>query len=335
MDPCTQGLLGASLASSFSKKNKVKVALLCGAIGGIAPDLDILINSSEDKLLFLQYHRHFTHSLIFIPFGGLIVSLFLYFFLKNNNLFKEIYIFTTLGFSTHGILDSCTSYGTNLLWPFSDVRISWNIISIIDPLFTSILLIFTILCFSFKSNYSIRLGFAFSVVYLIFNLLKLEKVKSYVEAIALKNGHKIERIILNPTIGNNLLWRTVYQSNNLYFINAVYMPLFSEPKIKEGLQLEVIDKETVFPELGSYSTQREDIRRFSYFSQDFIYIHPDYKNIVADLRYGTLPHDYKSMWGIEINTLNPNQHVKFKNLRNFNNSYYKKLWKMIKGDFGE
>ena len=32
--------------------------------------------------------------------------------------------------------------------------------------------------------------------------------------VAKKNGHKIERILLNPTIGNIILWRTVYQSED-------------------------------------------------------------------------------------------------------------------------
>ncbi len=333
MDPCTQGLLGASLSGSFAKKKKIKIALICGAVGGMAPDLDVLINSSKDQLLFIEYHRHFTHSLAFIPIGGLIVSLFMHLLFKNKSSFKNTLFYTTLGFSSHGILDACTSYGTNLLWPFSDLRVSWNIISIVDPLYTSIFIIFVISSFILKSVFSIRVGLILSLTYLMINVFKLEKVKAYVEKIAEQNNHNIERLILNPTIGNNLLWRTVYESNNFYYINAIYMPLFSNPKVKRGSKLKVIDKESVFPELGNNSTQRHDIRRFSYFSQDFIYIHPDYKDIIADLRYGTLPHDYKSMWGIKIDTTNPNKHADYKNLRNFNKNHFNKLWLMMRGEF--
>ena len=42
MDPCTQTLLGATVASSFSKKDDLKKASLFGAIGGIIPDFDVL-----------------------------------------------------------------------------------------------------------------------------------------------------------------------------------------------------------------------------------------------------------------------------------------------------
>jgi membrane-bound metal-dependent hydrolase YbcI (DUF457 family) len=42
----------------------------------------------------------------------------------------------SLGYATHAILDVATSYGTFLLWPFIEIRYSWNIISIVDPLFS-------------------------------------------------------------------------------------------------------------------------------------------------------------------------------------------------------
>ena len=60
------------------------------------------------------------------------------------------------------------------------------------------------------------------------------------------------------------------------------MPLFSKPKVKKGTKVKVINKE-VFPEILNDSLQRNDIRKFSFFSQDFIYIHPDFKYIIADL----------------------------------------------------
>ena len=43
MDPCTQGLIGATFSSLFSNKKDIRKASLCGAIGGLAPDLDNFI----------------------------------------------------------------------------------------------------------------------------------------------------------------------------------------------------------------------------------------------------------------------------------------------------
>ena len=332
MDPVSQGLLGAVFAGSFSKKKDMKFTSFCGAIGGIAPDLDVFIRSGSNPLLAIEYHRHFTHSLVFVPFGSLIVAFFLYLFFLKKKDFKTIFIFTTLGFLSHGFLDSCTSYGTSLFWPFSESRVSWNIISVIDPIYTFILFVFLILSFILKSSNLIKLGFCMSFLYLGYGLGKHMNVEKLISKLARDRGHKIERLLLNPTIGNVILWRSVYQYKNNYFIDAVYVPFVGKSKLKVGTSVGVINKETVFPEISKDSLQRNDIRKFSYFSQDFVFLHPDFKNTIADLRYGTLPHDYRSLWGIEVDPNENEKHVIFKKLRNFKNEHYKKFWEMLNGN---
>ena len=101
------------------------------------------IQSSDDPILSLEYHRQFSHSLFFIPIGSLIVALLIFPWVKKAMSFKLVYLVSFLGYATHGLLDACTSYGT-LLWPFSYERITWNNISIVDPIFTIPTLIFVI-----------------------------------------------------------------------------------------------------------------------------------------------------------------------------------------------
>ncbi len=270
--------------------------------------------------------------MIFVPIGGLIVALFLYLFFKNKFSLKCIYIYSTLGFFTHGLLDSLTSYGTTLFWPIYDYRVSWNIISIVDPIFTLILIIFIFFCLLRKSSFLIRVGLSLSFIYLFLGIIKKNQVNLFTSDIAKKRGHKIERILVKPTIGNNILWRSIYEFENHYYVNAIYMPFFDEPNYRKGVKLKVINKETIFPELGDNSTQREDIRRFAHFSQGYLYIYPYSKNLIADLRYGTLPNDDKSLWGIRVNINNPEKHVTFEKLRTFNNNHYDEFWLMLKGN---
>ncbi len=52
MDPLTQGLLGAALPQSASNKRHIVAAGVLGVAAGMAPDLDVLIRSSSDPLLF-------------------------------------------------------------------------------------------------------------------------------------------------------------------------------------------------------------------------------------------------------------------------------------------
>ena len=63
-----------------------------------------------------------------------------------------------LGYATHALLDSCTTYGTMLFWPFSDVRIAWNTVSIIDPLFTGPILALVVLAAKKKREFYGRLA---------------------------------------------------------------------------------------------------------------------------------------------------------------------------------
>ena len=93
MDTVSQGLLGTAFSGSVAKSKEIRFASFCGFIGGIAPDIYILIRSDSNPLLFIEYHRHFTHSLSFVPFGGLIVSFFLYLiFLKKKNLKQSFFL---------------------------------------------------------------------------------------------------------------------------------------------------------------------------------------------------------------------------------------------------
>ena len=127
MDPISQGTVGAAFAQSSANKNNIVKISVIGFIAGMAPDLDVFIRSSTDPILFLEYHRQFTHSLFFIPFGALMVTFFLYPLFRKTMSLKTVYLASFLGYATHGLIDACTSYGTLLFWPFSNERVTWNL----------------------------------------------------------------------------------------------------------------------------------------------------------------------------------------------------------------
>ena len=83
MDPVSQGAFGAIFAQTISNKKKLIAGSILGCLAGLAPDIDVLIRSSTDPLLKLEFHRQFTHSLVFIPIGALIVALFIRIFFKK------------------------------------------------------------------------------------------------------------------------------------------------------------------------------------------------------------------------------------------------------------
>ena len=137
--------MGAAAAQSAIKKWDLAKIGIIGALAGMSPDLDVLIQSSKDPLLQLEYHRQFTHSLIFIPLGAALCALVFWPFVHRSMSFKAVWITALAGYATHGLLDACTTYGTQLLWPFSTTRVAWDIISIVDPLFTLTLIFCAVL----------------------------------------------------------------------------------------------------------------------------------------------------------------------------------------------
>ena len=84
MDPLTQGVVGATVSQQPANKKTILVATFLGFFSGLAPDLDIFIRSTNDPLLILEFHRQFTHSLIFIPVGGLICTILFIIYLQNE-----------------------------------------------------------------------------------------------------------------------------------------------------------------------------------------------------------------------------------------------------------
>src|SRR5262245_40166851 len=140
MDTITHGFLGAAASQALLKRRLPRGAGLVGAIGGMLPDLDIFIRSSSDPTVGWFFHRNFTHSLIFIPLGGLIAALPFLCFQRFRNQKREVILAAIIGYATHALLDAFTSYGTQLFWPFSNYRVAWDWIGIVDPIYSLILL---------------------------------------------------------------------------------------------------------------------------------------------------------------------------------------------------
>lgn len=189
MDPLSQSALGAAAPQSAAARQHVLLAGACGFLSGLAPDLDALIRSNSDPLLALEYHRQFTHALLFIPLGGLICAGLLHRFVSRRLRFSETYGYCTAGYATHGLLDACTTYGTQLLWPFSSTRIAWHSVSIIDPLFTGPIVLLIVIAAIGKRRWLGRAVLVWAITYLSFGVLQRERAETVGNDLAASRGH--------------------------------------------------------------------------------------------------------------------------------------------------
>lgn len=330
MDPFTQGALGASLAQSFTNKSQVLIAGILGFLSGMAADLDIFIRSDTDPLLFLEFHRQFTHSLIFIPIGGLICAVIFYFLISRraNLTFKHTYLFCTLGYATHGLLDTCTSYGTQLLWPFTNHRFSWDSVSIIDPILTLPLLALIILAAIRKNSKYALAGFLWVLSYQCIGLYQNHRASEIGWQLAKERGHTPIRLNAKPTLGNLILWKVIYEVDEGFYTDGIRIGL--NTKVFHGGLTPKLNIERDFPWLDNNSQQAKDLKRFSWFSQGYISVDPNNPSRVIDARYSLLPNEAKGLWSIWITQDAPfNQHAEYRMDREVNSDKRQKFFDML------
>lgn len=333
MDTITQGILGAVAAQCISDKKDIRTATWVGFLAGGAADLDVLIFSPHDPLLSIELHRHFTHALGFIPIGGFICALVFWLMTRMRHPFSKMFKFSLIAYATHGLLDACTTYGTQLLWPFSNARIAWDVIAIIDPVFSGVLFILMVLAFFKHKEQLARIGFIFILVYFSFAVVQRERALNVVAQLAKDRGHAVERITAKPTLFNLVLWRGIYESKGTFHVDGVRVGLFSSTRIYPGSSVKRFYPETALPDGGKGTVLFRDMLRFAWFADHYTAIHPDNPAVIGDLRYAMLPGSTRPLWGIEIDHANPERHVPFRYFRKGDKIIMDEFIRMVLGEF--
>ncbi len=137
MDPLTHLATGVICSQLLPGPSRWWAAA-AGALFAVLPDVDYFF-IYWDRLAFIRYHRGFTHSLVAVPLLALAGAL-LGRVLGGPRWFRPLLILGIVVLLSHLLLDLATSYGTQLLSPFSRRRFSLDWIFIIDPYFTALLL---------------------------------------------------------------------------------------------------------------------------------------------------------------------------------------------------
>jgi len=301
MDIVTHGLLGAALGYALSGPEVGKRAATVSGAAALAPDLDVLIRSTTDPLVALEYHRHFSHSLLFAPLGAAIVAIVAWLVMRGRLSLAQAAVSALIGYLSAILLDACTSYGTHLLWPFTQARTSLNIISIVDPIFSGVLLLTLILGIYRASRGLAQIGLYFCVCYLCAGYLQHERAEAVVASRIAAASGSVDRIIVKPSFGNIVLWRTLAVKDSNVSANAVRLSLLGEAKVYAG------ESGTLMNDAGlqrwangSYKKITEG-RRFFKLSDKLLMNNPSDPSFLGDPRFALLPNSLKPLWGIRNN----------------------------------
>ncbi|TAF33948.1 MAG: metal-dependent hydrolase [Cytophagales bacterium] len=237
MDSLTQIVLGAAVGEVVLGKKIGNKAMLWGALAGTIPDLDILASPFLDIVDEMRWHRSLTHSFLFaFLVSPALAYLNQKFFAGPNTRWREWTHLYLWGFITHALLDSFTTWGTQLFYPFSNYGVSFKSIFVVDPLYTLPFLACLIVVACLKRDHSKRpfwawFGIGLSSFYLLLTVVNKFYINGVFEAEMARQGLTYSRYETKPTPLNNLLWNFTAESDSVYY-SGYYSLLDSEPKIK-------------------------------------------------------------------------------------------------------
>jgi len=223
MDSLTQIILGAAVAEAVLGKKVGNKAMLYGAIAGTIPDLDIFASYFTDTVSALEIHRGFTHSIffsvLFAPIFGWLISK-----IERRSIasWKDWSLLMFWGLFTHPVLDSFTTWGTQLFWPF-EIRLAFKNIFVIDPLYTLPFLFFLILAMRAERGSARRrkmnnLGLIVSSLYMLISIgLKGVTYSKFEDALKKQNISYLQ-IQTKPAPFNTILWTANVELEDAYLI---------------------------------------------------------------------------------------------------------------------
>jgi len=293
MDSLTQIVLGAACAEAVLGKKIGNKAILFGAIGGTIPDLDVLVGKwvFKNEIDAMLFHRGLMHSILFCTIAAIILGLLthkLYNKYKStqNTTKKEWLGLWFLSLVTHPLLDCFTPYGTQLFVPFSNYRVAFNNIAVVDPMYTLPFLISIIVVMLYHRNYGkrkfwLKCGLIISSFYMLFTIGN----KLYIDRLfknSLKNLNiPYTRYSTQPAIFNTILWYGIAETKNTYFV-ANYSLCDTKKQFSNFLEVpkqRALDKKDF-----------KDIEKLSWFSNGYYSVYKIDHNLYQynDLRYPLL-----------------------------------------------
>ena len=189
---------------------------------------------------------------------------------------------------THPLLDSCTTYGTQLFQPFLDYRVAFNTISVVDPVYTLPFLILLVLAMRQLRTKPLRrwltwAGIVISTTYLAFTAINKVRVDKIFSDSLKAEQISHTRFTTSPTILNNILWQGVAEGDTAFY-HGYYSFFDPAPRI---------DSFTVIPkrhELLKGLEDQRDVQIIQWFSNGYYNAirHEGGTIQLNDLRYGSM-----------------------------------------------
>lgn len=224
MDTLSHALLGGAIAQTALGRRLGNRVVIWGAGVALLPDIDVPLGMLMGDAAALTFHRGISHSLLFVTvlapvLGWLAVRLHQ----KQKVTWRHWSLVFWLVLFSHLMIDAFTSYGIQLLQPFSDRAFAIASISVIDPLFLLPLLLTVPVLIWLAPQRPARqwlalAGIGLSSAYLAATWVNKLQVQQVFETALAEQGVDPSRVFVKPTVFNNLLWRGIAEVDEGYLV---------------------------------------------------------------------------------------------------------------------
>jgi inner membrane protein len=303
VDPLTHGLLGATIGQAAFGRRLGWRGVVAGGTAAMVPDLDMVMNATGPMGEWL-YHRSITHALWFAPVLALLLGQATAARGRGEGdggrrTWTLLFLLTLL---SHPLLDWCTSYGTQLLAPFSNRRFALDAVAIIDPAY-SLALLAALLVGAWRGVRSAGVRSAAAAVlglttaYLVYGLGLNGAAEAEARAeLAAEGAHGAE-VRAYPTLLQLYLRRIVARDGDE--VRVGWLSLWS-PRTIEWQRFKAARDPLV-----TAARQTEEGRLLEWFAmgQTAAALHGSTAGTVVeidDLRYGFPSRPQEGLWGIRV-----------------------------------
>ncbi len=305
MDPVTHAVLGAACSQSVLFKQDRHNAWLVGGLAAMTPDLDIFIRESGNPMLFFLYHRYFTHALLFIPIGALIITLVLLIFKRFRTHWKFTFLAALIGYATHGLLDACTNYGTVLFWPFSETRVSWDVVSIVDPFVTITLCLGVVTTIVFNKRQPVIIALILVSSFMLFNTFQHHRAMTAVHGELAKLQLNTKKVRVFPKLLSSTLWRGIALTTNRLYIIDASTPLFKESSSQFMKSYPLFSSLELPDYVKDSPSLSRDFIIFNWFTDSYLIVVNHKPLLLADGRFLMDSDATIALWGIQFLSTQP------------------------------
>ncbi len=300
MDPLTQAALGAAVGHSCTSRTLgYGQTVFWGAFAGMFPDIDgLVVNAiTDDPLLRLLHHRGITHSLLFAPVVGPIWGLALWSWARDGPKTSPWpwIVLITAALWSHPILDFCTHYGTQLLSPLSQHRFAFPALPIIEPIYTSLLIVGLLIAGVSVLDRARLATFFFislSCVYLLYGFKINHDAEKWAQQDLLSRGIVATEVYAFPTLLQLHLRRLVVRTEKEDWVGFVSMA--------QPCSVNWSRNERDYSPVAEVLRNTREGRIFEWFAGGLTAAYHDESTVfITDLRYGFSGDVLSSNWQLE------------------------------------